>query len=191
MSDAEIPWFDRVRAGFRKTSERLGDNLTGLFTRAALDAETLDEIEEALIASDLGPATAATIRERLAAEKFERGLDERAVREIVAQELEKILAPVAVPLEISAFPRPQVILVVGVNGSGKTTTIAKIAHLLLEQDYGVLLGAGDTFRAAAIEQLKIWADRPCRRSRCRCPPRSLSSPRRRRWPSCRRPPARK
>ena len=159
MSDAEIPWFDRVRAGFRKTSERLGDNLTGLFTRAALDAETLDEIEEALIASDLGPATAATIRERLAAEKFERGLDERAVREIVAQELEKILAPVAVPLEISAFPRPQVILVVGVNGSGKTTTIAKIAHLLLEQDYGVLLGAGDTFRAAAIEQLKIWADR--------------------------------
>ena len=159
MSDAEIPWFDRVRAGFRKTSERLGDNLTGLFTRAALDAETLDEIEEALIASDLGPATAATIRERLAGERFERGLDERAVREIVAQELETLLAPVAVPLEISAFPRPQVILVVGVNGSGKTTTIAKLAHLLLEQDYGVLLGAGDTFRAAAIEQLKIWADR--------------------------------
>jgi fused signal recognition particle receptor len=156
---SEEPWLDRLRAGFRKTSERLGDNLTGLFTRAALDRETLDGIEEALIASDLGPAAAARIRDRLAAERFERGLDENALREIVAQEVEKILAPVAVPLEIDAFPRPQVILVVGVNGSGKTTTIAKLGHLLLEQDYGVLLAAGDTFRAAAIEQLQIWADR--------------------------------
>jgi fused signal recognition particle receptor len=155
----EGSWFDRLNAGFRKTSEKLGDNLTGLFTKAALDDETLDEIEEALIASDLGPATAAKIRRRLAAERFERGLSEEAVREIVAQEVEKILAPVAKPLEIEAFPRPQVILIVGVNGSGKTTTIAKLSHLLLEQDYGVLLAAGDTFRAAAIEQLKIWADR--------------------------------
>jgi fused signal recognition particle receptor len=156
---SEATWLDRVQAGFRKTSDRLGDNLTGLFTKAALDEETLEEIEEALIASDLGPSTAAKIRNRLAAERFERGLSEYAVREIVAEELEKILAPVAVPLQIDAFPRPQVILVVGVNGSGKTTTIAKLGHLLLEQDYGVLLAAGDTFRAAAIEQLKIWADR--------------------------------
>ncbi|HYE27268.1 MAG TPA: signal recognition particle-docking protein FtsY [Allosphingosinicella sp.] len=156
---SEATWLDRLQAGFRKTSDRLGDNLTGLFTRAALDEETLDEIEEALIASDLGPATSAKIRSRLAGERFERGLSEYAVREIVAEELEKILAPVAVPLQIDAFPRPQVILVVGVNGSGKTTTIAKLGHLLLEQDYGVLLAAGDTFRAAAIEQLKIWAER--------------------------------
>ncbi|HEX8622408.1 MAG TPA: signal recognition particle-docking protein FtsY [Allosphingosinicella sp.] len=156
---SEATWLDRLQSGFRKTSERLGDNLTGLFTKAALDEETLDEIEEALIASDLGPSTAAKIRARLAGERFERGLSEYAVREIVADELEKILAPVAVPLQIDAFPRPQVILVVGVNGSGKTTTIAKLGHLLLEQDYGVLLAAGDTFRAAAIEQLKIWADR--------------------------------
>jgi fused signal recognition particle receptor len=157
MSDDS--WLDRLNAGFRKTSERLGDNLTGLFTKAALDEQTLEEIEEALIASDLGPATAAKIRRRLAGERFERGLSEEAVREIVAQEIEKILAPVARPLEISAFPRPQVMLIVGVNGSGKTTTIAKLSHLFLEQDYGVLLAAGDTFRAAAIEQLKIWADR--------------------------------
>ena len=156
---SEAPWLDRLRAGFRKTSDRLGDNLTGLFAKAALDADTLDEIEEALIASDLGPATAARVRARLAAERFERGLDEHAVREIVAQELEKVLAPVAEPLEIDAFPRPQVILVVGVNGSGKTTTIAKLAHLFLEQDYSVLLAAGDTFRAAAIEQLQVWAGR--------------------------------
>jgi fused signal recognition particle receptor len=99
------------------------------------------------------------VRERLADERYERGLDEGAVREIVAQEIAKILAPVARPLEIEAFPRPQVILVIGVNGSGKTTTIAKLAHLLQEQDYSVMLVAGDTFRAAAIGQLKIWAER--------------------------------
>jgi fused signal recognition particle receptor len=157
MSDAS--WLDRLQSGFAKTSERLGENLTGLFTKSALDEATLDEIEEALIASDLGPATAAKIRARLACERFERGLSEYAVKEVVADEIEKILAPVALPLEVNAFPRPQVMLVVGVNGSGKTTTIAKLAHLLLEEDYGVLLAAGDTFRAAAIEQLKIWADR--------------------------------
>jgi fused signal recognition particle receptor len=156
---SETSWLERMRAGFRKTSDKLGDNLSGLFTKASLDAQTLDEIEEALIASDLGPQTAAKVRARLAGEKFEKGLTEEAVRAVVADELEKILRPVAKPLEIIAFPRPQVILVVGVNGSGKTTTIAKLAHLFEEQDYSVLLAAGDTFRAAAIEQLKIWADR--------------------------------
>jgi fused signal recognition particle receptor len=156
---SEASWFERMRLGFQKTSDRLGDNLTGLVAKSALDAATLDAIEEALVASDLGPKTAAKVRARLAEERFERGLTEGAVRAVVAQELEKILAPVAEPLEIIAFPRPQVILVVGVNGSGKTTTIAKLAHLFVEQDYSVLLAAGDTFRAAAIEQLQIWADR--------------------------------
>jgi fused signal recognition particle receptor len=152
-------WFDRLTAGFRKTSDRLGDNLAGLLTKAQLDEGLLDQIEEALIATDLGPATAAKVRARLAAETFETGLTEARIRQIVAEELEKILRPVAEPLDIDAFPRPQVILVVGVNGSGKTTTIAKLANLLQEQDYSVLLAAGDTFRAAAIEQLRIWADR--------------------------------
>jgi fused signal recognition particle receptor len=157
MSDTS--WIDRVRSGFRRTSDRVGDNLTGLFGKAALDDESLDLLEEALIASDLGPSTAAKVRERLAAERFERGVTEAEVRRVIAQELEAILAPVARPLDIHAFPRPQVILVVGVNGSGKTTTIAKLAHLFMEQDYSVLLAAGDTFRAAAIEQLRIWGDR--------------------------------
>ena len=157
MTDAN--WYERMRAGFQKTSDRLGDNLSGLFTKAALDEQTLDGIEEALVASDLGPATAAKVRARLAEERFPLGVSEAAVRAVVAQELEKILEPVAEPLEIDAFPRPQVILVVGVNGSGKTTTIAKLAHLFQEQDYSVLLAAGDTFRAAAIEQLQIWAGR--------------------------------
>jgi fused signal recognition particle receptor len=156
---SDSPWLDRLRAGFRKTSDRLGENLSGLIVTARLDDFVLDEIEEALIASDLGPQSAAKVRERLRNERFEGELTEVRVRAVVAEELEKILAPVAEPLEIDAFPRPQVILVVGVNGSGKTTTIAKLAHLLLEQDYSVLLAAGDTFRAAAIDQLRVWADR--------------------------------
>jgi fused signal recognition particle receptor len=158
MSDT-VPWHERLTGGFRRTSDRLNENMAGLFGKAALDAETLDAIEEALIASDLGPATAARIRDRLAGERFALGLTEQRLREIVAEEVAAILAPVAKPLEIEAFPRPQVILVIGVNGSGKTTTIAKLAHLLKEQDYEVMLVAGDTFRAAAIGQLRVWADR--------------------------------
>ena len=155
----ETPWHKKLIGGFKRTSERLTENLTGLVTKSKLDAETLDEIEEALIASDLGPATAASVRARLGDSRYERGIDEAGVRIVVAEEIAKVLAPVASPIEIDAFPRPQVILVIGVNGSGKTTTIAKLAHLFLEQDYGVMLAAGDTFRAAAIGQLKIWADR--------------------------------
>jgi fused signal recognition particle receptor len=158
MSD-KSSWKDRLFGGFGKTSSRLTDNLTGLVTKAKLDDATLDDIEDALIMSDLGPSTAAAIREKLSSERFEKGLTEEAVKEIIQSEIAKILEPVASPLEIDAFPRPQVILVIGVNGSGKTTTIAKLAHLFLEQDYGVMLAAGDTFRAAAIGQLKIWAER--------------------------------
>ena len=156
---ADTNWRDRLFGGLKRTSDRLGDNLTGLFTKAALDDQTLDEIEEALIVSDLGPAMAARVRDRLAEGRFNRELTEEYLREIIAEEIEKTLAPVARPLEIEAFPRPQVILVIGVNGSGKTTTIAKLAHLFMEDDYEVMLAAGDTFRAAAIGQLQTWADR--------------------------------
>ena len=156
---SEATWSDRVFGGFRKTSERLTENLSGLVTKAKLDEAQLDALEDALIMSDLGPRAAARIREALAGERFERGLDDQAIREAVAAEIAKILRPVAKPLEIVAFPRPQVILVIGVNGSGKTTTIAKLAHLFQEQDYGVMLAAGDTFRAAAIQQLRVWAER--------------------------------
>jgi fused signal recognition particle receptor len=152
-------WTERLFGGFRRTSDKLGENLSGLFGKAALDEDTLDQIEEALIASDLGPETARRVRQRLTGERFALGLTEERLREIVAEEIGQILAPVAKPLEIDAFPRPQVILVIGVNGSGKTTTIAKLAHLFTEQDYSVMLVAGDTFRAAAIGQLKVWAER--------------------------------
>ncbi|HWK36157.1 signal recognition particle-docking protein FtsY [Sphingomonas sp.] len=151
-------WHQRLLGGFKRTSDRLVGNLAGLGS-ARLDEATLDEIEEALIASDLGPATAARVRARLAEGQYERNLEELGIRLVVADEVAKALAPVARPLAIDAFPRPQVILVIGVNGSGKTTTIAKLAHLFMEQDYSVMVAAGDTFRAAAIGQLRTWAER--------------------------------
>jgi fused signal recognition particle receptor len=152
-------WTNRLFGGFKKTSNKLSENIAGLVTKARLEPRDLDEIEDALIASDLGPAMALQIRARIAAGRFDKNIDAEGVRQIVENEIAAVLGPVAVPLEIDALPRPQVILVIGVNGSGKTTTIAKLANLFLEQDYGVMLAAGDTFRAAAIGQLKIWADR--------------------------------
>ena len=157
MSDTA--WHKKLIGGLKRTSEKLGENISGIVTKSKLDAATLDEIEEALIISDLGPATAAAVRMRLSDSRYDRGIDGDGIRQVVADEITKVLAPVALPLEITAFPRPHVILVIGVNGSGKTTTIAKLAHLFIEQDYGVMLAAGDTFRAAAIGQLKVWADR--------------------------------
>ncbi|MEQ1497879.1 MAG: signal recognition particle-docking protein FtsY [Novosphingobium sp.] len=152
-------WTDRVFGGFKKTSERLTENLSGIVGKTRLEPGQLDEIEDALILSDLGPRAASRIRDKLAETRFERGADEQAIKEAVAEELAAILRPVAKPIDVVAFPRPQVILVIGVNGSGKTTTIAKLAHYFQELDYGVMLAAGDTFRAAAIEQLAVWADR--------------------------------
>lgn len=159
MNDTPASWTERLFGGFRKTSEKLTENLSGIVGKTRLDDAQLDELEDALILSDLGPRAAARIREKLSEERFERGVDEAGIRQAVADEIAAILRPVAKPLEIVAFPRPQVVLVIGVNGSGKTTTIAKLAHLFQEQDYSVMLAAGDTFRAAAIGQLAVWADR--------------------------------
>jgi len=156
---SEPSWTERVFGGFRKTSEKLSQNLTGVIGTAKLDDATLDDVEDALIVSDLGPAAARRIRDRLADKRFGLGITESELKEAVAEEIAAILRPVARPLEITAFPRPQVILVIGVNGSGKTTTIAKLAHWLQEDDYAVMLAAGDTFRAAAIGQLATWAER--------------------------------
>jgi len=159
MSSETNSWTQRLFGGFKATSERLTENLAGITGAAKLTEDQLDELEDALILSDLGPRAAARIRVKLAETRFERGADEAAIRLAVAEEIAAILRPVAKPLEITAFPRPHVVLVIGVNGSGKTTTIAKLAHLFAEQDYAVMLAAGDTFRAAAIGQLAVWADR--------------------------------
>jgi fused signal recognition particle receptor len=158
MTDiAPKSWREKLFGGLKRTSEKLGENLTGLFAKP-LDAQTLDEIEEALIVSDLGPAMAMRIRDRLEDTRHSRPITEEYVREVIADEVEKVLRPVAKPLEFKAA-RPQVILVIGVNGSGKTTTIAKLAKRFQEQGRSVMLAAGDTFRAAAIGQLKVWAER--------------------------------
>ncbi len=155
-----MSWLDRLKTGLTRSTAKLGDNLAGLATGTLpLDEARLDEIEEALIGADLGPAVAARIRARLGDAKFAKGIDEAGLKAAVAAEVTAVLEPVAKPLSITAFPRPHVILVVGVNGSGKTTTIAKLARRFTELDYTVMLAAGDTFRAAAIAQLRIWADR--------------------------------
>ncbi|MBX7531997.1 signal recognition particle-docking protein FtsY [Qipengyuania sp. 1XM1-15A] len=152
-------WTERLFGGFKKTSDRLTENLTEAVTKAKLDDATLDDVEDALIMSDLGPSAAARIREKLREKRFGLEISADELKQAVADEIAAILRPVAKPLEITAFPRPQVLLVIGVNGSGKTTTIAKLAHLFVEDDYNVMLAAGDTFRAAAIGQLQTWADR--------------------------------
>ena len=158
MNDKQS-WTQRLFGGFRKTSERLTENLTAVVSTAKLDDATLDDVEDALIMSDLGPSAARRIRDRLREQRFGLEISQQELKEAVAEEIAAILRPVARPLEITAFPRPQVLLVIGVNGSGKTTTIAKLAHLYREQDYAVMLAAGDTFRAAAIGQLATWAER--------------------------------
>ncbi len=155
-----MSWLDRLKSGLSRTTSKLADNLAGLASGTMpLDEARLDAIEEALIAADLGPAVAARIRSKLEGPRFERGIDEAGLKAAVAEEITGVLAPYAKPLTITAFPRPHVILVVGVNGVGKTTTIAKLARRFTEQDYTVMLAAGDTFRAAAIAQLGIWAER--------------------------------
>jgi fused signal recognition particle receptor len=152
-------WFGRLRAGLTKTSSRLSDGISGLFTKRKLDVATLDDLEDLLIQADLGFDTARRIADRLAEGRYEKGISADDVRHALAQEVERVLAPVARPLRIDAARKPHVILVVGVNGTGKTTTIGKLAARLRREGETVMLAAGDTFRAAAIDQLKIWGER--------------------------------
>jgi fused signal recognition particle receptor len=152
-------WFQRLKSGLTRTSSKLTDGITGLFTKRKLDGATLEDLEDLLIQSDLGVETSSRIIDRIAKGRFEKGISADEVREILASEVEAVLAPVAKPLEVSPANRPHVILVVGVNGGGKTTTIGKLAAQFTAQGKSVLLAAGDTFRAAAIDQLKVWGER--------------------------------
>ncbi len=152
-------WLSRMRAGLERSSEKFSQNLALMVSGGWIEAEDLDSIEDALIAADLGPAVARRIVTRLAEARLVGAIDLDRVRSLAADEIAAILAPLAKPLLVTAFPRPHIILVVGVNGTGKTTTIAKLAHNFQEEDYSVMLAAGDTFRAAAVEQLRIWGER--------------------------------
>jgi fused signal recognition particle receptor len=156
---ASASWFGRLKAGLKKTSSRLNDGITSLVAKRKLDAGTLDELEELLIGADLGVETAARIVAAIGERRLEKDITSEAVRETVAAEIERVLEPVAKPLVIPAGATPHVILVVGVNGSGKTTTIGKLAAHFTREGKKVMLAAGDTFRAAAIDQLKIWGER--------------------------------
>jgi fused signal recognition particle receptor len=152
-------WFGRLTKGLSRTSTSLTQNVASVFTKRRLDDDTLQDLEDVLIQADLGLETANRITDALSAQRYGRDVSDEEVRKVMAAEIEKVLEPVALPLELDLDHKPHVILVVGVNGSGKTTTIGKLAAKLKRAGISTLLVAGDTFRAAAIEQLKIWGER--------------------------------
>jgi fused signal recognition particle receptor len=152
-------WFSRLKTGLTRSSSRLSDGITGIFTKRKLDKAALEELEDLLITSDLGVTTAAMLTANLARTRFDKDIYPVEIREALADDITTLLEPVAKPLVIDAARKPHIVLVVGVNGSGKTTTIGKLAANLSRQGHSVLLAAGDTFRAAAIDQLKIWGER--------------------------------
>ena len=154
-----LSWFQRLREGLSRSSKELSSNIAGVFTRRKLDEDTLQDLEDVLIRADLGMETAIRITDALSSGRYGRDVSDAEVRAIMAEEVEKVLTPVALPLELDLSHKPHVVLVVGVNGTGKTTTIGKLAAKLTDGGLKVMLAAGDTFRAAAIEQLKIWGER--------------------------------
>ncbi|RCS22380.1 signal recognition particle-docking protein FtsY [Phyllobacterium salinisoli] len=157
--EKKATWFERLRHGLSRSSQQLGDSIGGIFTKRKLDEGTLQDLEDVLIQADLGLETATRITDALASGRYGKDIATDEVRAIMSSEIEKVLAPVAKPLELDLSHKPHVILVVGVNGTGKTTTIGKLAAKLTAGGLKVMLAAGDTFRAAAIEQLHIWGER--------------------------------
>ncbi|ODN69185.1 signal recognition particle-docking protein FtsY [Methylobrevis pamukkalensis] len=155
----KLSWFQRLKSGLARSSSAIGEGITSIFLKRKLDDDTLEELENVLIQADLGVATATAITEALAKGRYGKDIAPDEVKAILSSEVAKVLAPVAAPLVIDAAKRPFVLLVVGVNGSGKTTTIGKLAAKFRAEGRSVMMAAGDTFRAAAIEQLKVWGAR--------------------------------
>ncbi|MGD0641770.1 MAG: signal recognition particle-docking protein FtsY [Roseiarcus sp.] len=152
-------WLARLTAGLSRSSSAISRGISDIFTKRKLDAGSLDDLEDVLIQADLGVGVATRIRQAVGSGRYDKAIEPDEVKAILAAEVERILAPVARPLAIDAAKKPFVVLVVGVNGSGKTTTIGKLAAQFAADGLKVTLAAGDTFRAAAIEQLRIWAAR--------------------------------
>ncbi|MBT5665132.1 MAG: signal recognition particle-docking protein FtsY [Rhodospirillaceae bacterium] len=155
----ESSWLGRLRAGLTKSASSLGGGIADIFRKRRLDDDALQDLEDLLITSDLGPSVAARLAGNLAKTRFGKEVSDEEVRAALASDIADILAPVAIPLDIDAGRKPQVVLIVGVNGSGKTTTIGKMAQYYKARGLDVMLAAGDTFRAAAVAQLKIWGER--------------------------------
>jgi fused signal recognition particle receptor len=156
--EAKRGWFAQLKAGLSRTSDSLSENLTSVLTKRKLDEDTLDELEEVLIRADLGIGMADRIREVISKTRYDKGLTADDVRQVLATEVARVLEPVAKPFDLG-HAKPHVMLVVGVNGTGKTTTIGKLAHQFSKAGKSIMLAAADTFRAAAIDQLKIWGTR--------------------------------
>jgi len=163
MSETEdtpkMSWWRRLSGGLKRTSSSLGAAVADLVTKRKLDRAMLDDIEEVLLRADLGTEVAVRIADAVGSGRYDKAISADEVKSVVAAEVEKVLVPVAKPLQIDAANKPFVILVVGVNGSGKTTTIGKLTAKFSAEGRKVMLAAGDTFRAAAIEQLKVWGER--------------------------------
>lgn len=158
MSETKPGFFSRLAQGLKRSSTQLGDSVTAIFTKRRLDAAALEELEDALIAADLGAAAAMRVTERLAKDRFDKEVTDEEVREALAGVVSETLTPLERDLNVTG-PPPQVVVFVGVNGSGKTTTLGKIAVKLKREGRNPLLAAGDTFRAAAIEQVSVWGER--------------------------------
>ncbi|MEO1135652.1 MAG: signal recognition particle-docking protein FtsY [Pseudomonadota bacterium] len=152
-------WLSRLRSGLSKSSNKLTEGVSAIFTKRKLDDETLDELTDLLISSDLGVPAATRITSALAAEKFDKDITGEEVREALSREVAATLSPLEAPLGVDGTRKPHILLMVGVNGAGKTTTIGKLARKFGDDGLKVMLAAGDTFRAAAIEQLQVWGAR--------------------------------
>ncbi|MCY0092706.1 signal recognition particle-docking protein FtsY [Hoeflea ulvae] len=159
VQEEKSNWWQRLRKGLSRTSGQLTGQISGIFTKRKLDEDTLEELEDILLQADLGVETAMRITDALSASRYGKDISPAEVQKVMADEITRVLQPVARPLELDLSHKPHVILVVGVNGTGKTTTIGKLSAKLSAGGLKVMLAAGDTFRAAAIEQLKIWGDR--------------------------------
>jgi fused signal recognition particle receptor len=150
---------DRLKTGLARSTGALGESLGGIFTRKKLDAASIEQLEEALIRADLGTGLAKRLAGAVAKGRYDKEISEAEVREILAGEITSVLKPVEKPLVVDGAHKPFVVLVAGVNGTGKTTTIGKMAKRLAQDGHKIVLAAGDTFRAAAIEQLQVWGRR--------------------------------
>ncbi len=158
MSEKKPGFFSRLAQGLKRSSDKLGESVTAIFTKRKLDAAALEELEDALIAADLGAQAAMQVTERLSRDRFDKEVTDEEVREALAEVVAEVLEPLEKPLDL-ASATPQVLVFVGVNGSGKTTTLGKIAVMLAREGRRPILAAGDTFRAAAIEQVSVWGER--------------------------------
>ncbi len=154
-----MSWLAKLKSGLAKSSSKLTSGITDIFTKKKLDEAALEQLEELLIEADLGVAAAAELAAKLSRQKFGKEISEQEVRDTLAGDITELLRPVAQPLRIDTRRTPFIIVVVGVNGNGKTTTIAKLAAQWKAEGRSVMLAAADTFRAAAVEQLRAWADR--------------------------------